>query len=62
MENMEVPDIMVSDFIEENVVPCVDLDERVIDSGWLSELAYIMGEDEDIMESMVYDMWYSIVD
>ncbi len=35
-------------------------DTKIIDQGGLSDLAYIMGEDEDVMEGMVYDMGYSI--
>ena len=35
-------------------------DSFIISEEGLSELAYLMGEDEETMESMVYDMGYSI--
>ena len=36
------------------------MDSFIVSEEGLSELAYIMGEDEDVMEEMVYDMGYSI--
>jgi len=34
--------------------------ENIVWEEAISELAYLIWEDEDIAEEMIYEMWYSI--
>ena len=39
-----------------------NMEEKIVWREAVRELAYLINEDEDFCEDMIYEMWYTIID